>query len=263
MTTLYLTLVLPSIRLYDSTLLGPFQGLGNVYDDVLNHPLVFTQLPTPSTKSIYIAPYPPFYFLLHNHLHLLSIHPSNISYLQTLLSPRQVTLPCPTNNLLKTKYFCNYQYASAVVLSTPQSPAEITIWRRDDHAVTTAAATATETPTEDTDGENVPSDDAATGADDEVSAYGLKWRRKGKCRSDLDCDLGYLCGSGRCILGCLADKDCRRGQACLGGRCRTAGGANPPSCKPYKQLCAANEECCSGVCRLGWRLARECKHNKH
>ncbi|KAB8210495.1 hypothetical protein BDV34DRAFT_220628 [Aspergillus parasiticus] len=155
------------------------------------------------------------------------------------------------------------EVASAVALSTPQSPAEITIWRRDDHDVTTAAATATETPTEDTDGENVPSDDATTGADDEVSADGLKWRRKGKCRSDLDCDLGYLCGSGRCILGCLADKDCRRGQTCLGGRCRTTGGANPPSCKPYKQLCAANEECCSGVCRLGWRLARECKHNKH
>ncbi|KAE8135411.1 hypothetical protein BDV38DRAFT_284856 [Aspergillus pseudotamarii] len=162
------------------------------------------------------------------------------------------------------------EVAFAVALSTPQSPANVTIWRRGDVPVTTVVADATETavtgdkaPTKNKDEESVPNDDSVTSDDDGVSTDGLHWRRRGRCRSDLDCDLGYLCSAGRCILGCLADKDCRRGQTCLGGQCRTAGGANPPSCKPYKQLCAANEECCSGVCRLGWRLTRECKHNKN
>ncbi|KAE8398760.1 hypothetical protein BDV37DRAFT_262561 [Aspergillus pseudonomiae] len=162
------------------------------------------------------------------------------------------------------------EVVSAAALPTPPRPAEVTIWRRNDGPLSTIAATAVETafpaektPTEIEDGEDVPNDDTVTGEDDDVFTDGLHWRRRGKCRSDLDCDLGYLCTSGRCTLGCLADKDCRRGQTCMGGQCRTAGGVNPPACKPYKQLCAANEECCSGVCRLGWRLTRVCKHNKH
>ncbi|KAE8394311.1 hypothetical protein BDV23DRAFT_147668 [Aspergillus alliaceus] len=156
------------------------------------------------------------------------------------------------------------QVASAVLDPVGANHTDLATFMRRDDAVSTLTSTAAV----ETDMVNLVNNDAVFGEDDsddvvadsdDISTDRRGRRRKGQCRSDLDCDRGYLCNSGFCSTGCRLDADCSRGQRCLGWQCRAP---NPPQCKPYKQRCTDDSECCSGICGHGWR-GKVCKHNKH
>lgn len=68
---------------------------------------------------------------------------------------------------------------------------------------------------------------------------------KGQCNANSECTAGMICVRHVCVPGCLSDRDCARGQACTRAVCSTPGGGH---CKPYRQYCQSDIECCSGRC---------------
>ena len=73
-------------------------------------------------------------------------------------------------------------------------------------------------------------------------AIALASRKKGECKVDTDCPVGYICDNGVCvpeIVGCTVDADCPEGYICQNGACVPI--APPPPTTGVLPLCFFKE----------------------